>query len=99
MLDILQELRRIQPRTAKRYLRSPIAGVGNRLIHFYYRTDSLEVRQLIREFMAEAGFDWTKKLITKDTSEAPAQLKFTGLTEYTRLAAANDPRAQWFRTG
>ncbi len=99
MLDTLNELRRLQPRKAKRLLDVPLSAVGNQMIHFYYQTQNHDARQLILEFMEEAGFSWTKKLIMRDTTSDSGPTHFTGLTEYTRLAAANDPTAHWIQAG
>jgi hypothetical protein len=76
-----------------------MSKIGNQLIQFYYTTSNKESRQLVIEFMHEAGFEWTRKLIMRDLDSTTSPPTFTGLTEYTRLAAANDPSKQWFRTG
>ena len=91
MLGILQEIRQIEPRRRVRALNVPVSQIGNQLINYYYGTSNLETRQLIREFMEEAGFVWTKKLITRDTLPVEAAIQFAGLQEYVELAAANDP--------
>ncbi len=99
MLDILQEIRLQEPRKKASQLDVPMAELGYTLISYYYSTSSLATRQLIREFMEQAGFKWVRRLITRDLDAQTNSVQFAGLTEYVRLAAANDPRAQWSRTG
>ena len=97
MLHILSELRRLESRRARRFLDVPLSQMGNQLIKFYYHTSDKEARQLVIEFMQEAGFEWTRKLIMRETDGESSPPQFTGLSEYTRLLAANDPSQQWFK--
>ena len=41
---------------------------GNELIHIYSDTENLKTRELITNFMQEAGHTWLRKLLTRDTS-------------------------------
>lgn len=98
MLEILDEIRNIEPRRKVRRLDVSADEIGNRMIDYYYETTSLETRDLIHEFLQEAGFKWMKKLITRDTDPVDQFVGLSTLEEYIALAAANDPRGQWFRT-
>ncbi len=40
--------------------------IALRLIKIYRETDDLESRQLIMEFMTDAGYAWLRKLFTRD---------------------------------
>ena len=44
------------------------AEAGNELIQIYSNTENLKIRQLITNFMEEAGHTWMRKLLTRDTS-------------------------------
>lgn len=41
---------------------------GNELISIYSDTENLKTRELITNFMQEAGHTWLRKLLTRDTS-------------------------------
>ena len=41
---------------------------GNELIQIYSETENLQTRELITNFMQEAGYTWLRKLLTRDTS-------------------------------
>ncbi|MEM7359191.1 MAG: hypothetical protein AAF431_08840 [Pseudomonadota bacterium] len=95
MVDLLHEIRRIEPMRKSRQLNVPSSELGNKLIQYYYQTSNLRTRQLITEFMNAAGFVWIKKLVTKDLNPVSDVSHFSSLDEYIALAAANDPRTQW----
>lgn len=64
--------------------------LGNQLIALYANTENLRSRELIWDYLNEAGFVWLKKLITRDTAPLSEPLSLTSLAQYVRLAAAND---------
>lgn len=70
--------------------------LGNRLIHLYYQTSNISSRELITEFMSQAGVVWLRKLLTKDTAHiASTESEFASLTDYLSLLAANDFSAEF----
>jgi len=91
MLDAVQTIRRTERRKLVRQLDVPSNEIGNSLIEVYYQTDNLRTRELIMEFMHQAGVQWMRKLITRDTTPLnETQLKLTSLDSYVNLIAAND---------
>jgi len=46
--------------------------VGRGLIELYFRTDDLETRTMITEFMRHAGYQWLRRLITRDADPIAA---------------------------
>ncbi len=46
------------------------AEAGNELIQLYSVTENLETRELITDFMKEAGYTWLRKLLTRDMTPA-----------------------------
>lgn len=98
MLEILNEIAVLEPAGRARFGKVAPQQLGVELIKHYYKTETLRTRELILAFMDHAGFEWVKKLLTRDTEPMPQRASFTSLEEYTQLAAANDPRNQWFKT-
>jgi hypothetical protein len=65
--------------------------LGNRLIYLYYQTASISSRELITEFMSQAGVVWLRKLLTKDTAPiASSRSEFASMSDYLDLLIAND---------
>lgn len=65
--------------------------LGNRLIVLYYKTNKVNTRELITEFMTQAGIVWLRKLLTKDTRPiASSSSPFASMSDYLGLLAAND---------
>jgi hypothetical protein len=95
MISILQEISELEPMRQTRGLHAAKEDIGNKLIEIYYRTDSLRSRELIMSFMDHAGFNWVRKLITRDTDNVRNYAGLSTLDEYARLAAVNDPAEQW----
>ena len=91
MFDAVQTIRRIERRKLVRKLDVSADQLGNGLIEVYYLTDNLRTRELIMEFMKEAGAHWMRKLITKDTSRYfEPELQSSSNDVYIDLVAAND---------
>ena len=91
MLDVLSTIRRIERNRISEYLDVPSAELGNSLIHIYYATTNLRTRELITEFMNQAGVVWLRKLLTRDTGPiASTASQFASLDDYVELLAAND---------
>lgn len=91
MFDAVQTIRRIERRKLVRKLDVSADQLGNGLIEVYYLTDNLRTRELIMEFMKEAGAHWMRKLITKDTSQYfEPELQSSSNDVYIDLVAAND---------
>ena len=95
MVDLLHEIRQIEPQRKSRKLDVPADKLGVALIEFYYKSDNLRTRELITMLMGEAGFVWLQKLVARDTSPLLEGTQFTSLAEYVALAAANDPTTDW----
>ena len=95
MVDLLHEIRQIEPQRKSRKLNVPADKLGIALIEFYYKSQNLRTRELITMFMGEAGFVWLQKLVGRDTSPLSDESQFTSLAEYVALAAANDPTTEW----
>jgi len=95
MVDALHSIRRIESPYTGKQLNVPANELGNRLIVLYYKTRKLETRELITEFMTEAGVVWLRKLITRDLgSIASSQSRFASLDDYLGLLAANDDASE-----
>jgi len=91
MQTILEQLRLIEGRTIKRLMSLPANDLGNGLIDVYYKRKNLRTRELIREFLDQAGIVWLRKLLTRDTGPVvSSQGRFASLDEYLDLLAAND---------
>lgn len=91
MSDVLDEVRRIEGGRVSRILSVPVGELGNRLIDVYYISSSLATRELIKDFMNQAGVVWMRKLLTRDTSPiASTATQFATLNDYMSLLVAND---------
>lgn len=91
MVDALHAIRRIESNKISRILNVPATELGNCLIDLYYASRNLQTRELITEFMTEAGVVWARKLLMRDTSSiASTATKFATLNDYVELLAAND---------
>jgi hypothetical protein len=100
MVDALHAIRRIESNKISRILNVPAIELGNRLIDVYYSSSNLQTRELIRDFMEDAGVVWMRKLITRDNRAiASTSTRFASLTDYIELLAANDERAFQNLTG
>ena len=95
MVDLLDELRRIEPAHKNCALSVSESKLGNALIDYYYATDDLLSREIIKEIMSRAGFVWLRKLIMKNLSPVDTAPHFSSLNDYIELAGANDPAGQW----
>jgi len=90
MVDKLNAIRRLESSQVSALLDVPANELGNALIRVYLNTQSLETRELITEFMTEAGVVWLRKLLTRDTLPlASDEAKFTSMNDYMRLIDAN----------
>ncbi len=91
MRSVLVQLQNIEGRAFKKLVKLPANDLGNSLIDYYYKTDALETRQLIRNFLDMAGVVWLRKLLTNDTTAVvSSQTRFASLGDYLDLLAAND---------
>ena len=91
MVDTLHAIRGIETNKISRILNVPAAELGNCLIKLYYESKNLQTRELIVEFMQEAGVVWQRKLFMRDTSPiASTTTQFASLNDYIDLLAAND---------
>lgn len=95
IVDLLNDLHRIEPAHKNRSLCVPKSKLGNALIRHYYATDNLLSREIIKEIMSQAGFVWLRKLIMKNPQPLDTISHFSSLNDYIELAAANDPVSQW----
>ena len=91
MVDNLHAIRRIESFKNSQILNVPANELGNCLIDVYYATLNLETRELITDFMNDAGTVWMRKLLTRDTSQIESSKnKFASMIDYMDLIAAND---------
>jgi len=91
MVDNLHAIRRIESSKISKILDVPANQLGNCLIKVYYSSANLETRQLITDFMNEAGVVWMRKLLTRDTSKIEnSKSDFASMTDYMGMMAAND---------
>lgn len=91
MVDALHSIRCIESTNNGKRLNVPANELGNRLIKLYYHTQIFETRELITEFMTQAGVVWLRKLLTKDVGPiASSSTRFASLDDYLSLLAAND---------
>jgi len=95
MFDTLTAIRRIESKEISKILDTPMAELGNCLIRVYCKTANLRTRELITDFMQQAGAVWTRKLLTRDTSPVKSMIQhsdkpFASLSDYVGLLAAND---------
>lgn len=65
-------------------------ALGNQLIALYASTENLRSRELIWDYLDQAGFVWLKKLVTRNTAPLAEPVSLTSLAQYVRHAAAND---------
>ena len=95
MVDALHGIRRIENTINGKRLNVPANELGNRLIKLYYHTNILETRELITEFMTQAGVVWLRKLLTKDVRPiASSSTRFASMDDYLGLLAANDSSSE-----
>ena len=91
MVAALHGIKRIESTNNGKQLNVPANELGNRLIKLYYHTQFLETRELITEFMTQAGVVWLRKLLTKDVRPiASSETHFASMEDYLSLLAAND---------
>lgn len=91
MLDALHGIKRIESANNGKQLDVPANELGNRLIKLYYHTKILQTRELITEFMTQAGVVWLRKLLTKDVRPiASSSTRFASMDDYLSLLVAND---------
>jgi len=91
MVDNLHAIRRIESSSISEILNVPANELGNCLISVYYKTSNLETRELITDFMTEAGVVWLRKLLTRDTDPiASTKTRFASMGDYMDLLSAND---------
>lgn len=95
MVDALNTIRHNEGVSLNWSLSVPRNELGNRLIALYYQTANIHSRELITEFMTQAGVVWLRKLLTKDTGAiASSKSQFASLNDYLGLLGANDCSAQ-----
>ena len=94
MVDLLHEVRQIEPQRKSRKLDVPANELGVALIELYRKSHNLRTRELITMFMSEAGFVWLQKLVTRDISPVSEKNPSAALAEYLVLEAANDPTSE-----
>ena len=100
MLDALHGIKRIESTNNSKQLDVPTNELGNRLIKLYYHTQTLKTRELITEFMAQAGAVWLRKLLTKDVGPiASSSTRFASMDDYLSLLAANDSSSELLLAG
>lgn len=95
MVDALHAIRRIESVYTGRQLNVPANELGNRLIVLYYKTQRLETRELITEFMTQAGVVWLRKLVACDIGPiASSESQFASMNDYLDLLASNDDASE-----
>lgn len=91
MVDALDTIRRNESDPVTLNLNISDNVLGNRLIKLYYQTSNINSRELITEFMTQAGVVWLRKLLTKDTADiASSESDLASMQDYLGLLAAND---------
>jgi len=72
MIHLLQKIVSKEPQYEANLIEDDFIAVeaGNELIQLYSVTENLETRELITNFMKEAGYSWLRKLLTRDMSPA-----------------------------
>jgi len=94
MVDNLHTIRRIESSKISKILDVSSNELGNCLIDVYYGTNNLETRELITDFMNQAGVDWLRKLLTRDTSPVEhSKRSFASMNDYMGMLSANDENA------
>jgi len=91
MVENLYAIEEFEPKQVSPIIDLPLSELGNSLIDVYYGTSNLEARKLITDFMNEAGVEWMRKLLTRDTSPVESSTqRVTPLSNFASLVAAND---------
>jgi len=69
MIELLQTIISKEPEYAHSLTENEFVSedVGSELIQIYQATNNLETRELITGFMQEAGYNWLRRLMTRDT--------------------------------
>lgn len=95
MINAVRAIQRIEGGANAKRLNVPANELGNRLIELYYNSSVLETRELITEFMTEAGVVWLRKLLTRDVSAvASSSSRFASMDDYLSLLSANDDASE-----
>jgi len=70
MIHLLQKIVDQEPQYERNLIENDFIAdeAGNELIQIYSNTENLKTRQLITNFMQEAGYTRLRKLLTRDTS-------------------------------
>ena len=70
MIHLLHKIVDEEPQYGQNLIDDEYVSVeaGNELIQIYSETENLQTRELITNFMQEAGYTWLRKLLTRDTS-------------------------------
>ena len=98
MTEVVCSIQGIESAHTGKQLNVSANQLGNRLIVLYYKTRNITTRELITQFMAEAGAVWERKLIAGDIGPiASSQESFASLTDYLDLLAANDAAQALYR--
>ncbi len=91
MSQALYSIKQIESSYTSKQLNGSSNEVGNRLIVLYYKTRSIATRELVTEFMTQAGIVWLRKLLTGDIRPiASSRNNFASLDDYLGLLTAND---------
>ena len=94
MSQALYTIKQIESAYTSQQLTGSTNQLGNRLIVLYYKTANLTTRQLVTEFMTQAGVVWLRKLLTGDIRPiASSGGHFASMSDYLGLLAANDDEA------
>ena len=72
MIQLLHKIVSKEPQVEANLIEDDFIAVeaGNELIQLYSVTENLETRELITDFMKEAGYTWLRKLLTRDMTPA-----------------------------
>lgn len=90
-VDNLHTIDEIESKKVSTVIELPLEELGNSLIDVYYSTTNLDARKLITDFMNEAGVEWMRKLLTRDTSPVKSsKTRVASVYAFTSLEAAND---------
>jgi len=70
MIELLQTIISKEPEYAHSLTEDEFISedVGSELIQIYQATNNLETRVLITGFMQEAGYNWLRRLMTRDVA-------------------------------
>ena len=91
MMDNLKSIRCLEGARIGKQQNVSANELGYRLIVLYYNTDGLQTKDLITEFMTQAGVVWLRKLLTRDIRTiASSEEAFASMNDYLGLLAAND---------